>query len=389
MNENFANKLFANLNILVLERLRHDIFKIEGDIPNWLYRLCKRDLSSGMKVLITQEDIPFLGNFLIDAEAFWENPIGTKLKSGFWSEMDCDGNECFLEASAMILEERRILLVEFVEEDYREKQNIIQKAREHQLSYDQLVKENQKKDILIHCIIHDIAGQLSGINCCLALLEMENLTAKGRERLATGRKQSMKQEILVREVLEIFSAEVNSLEKFSKEGAIAPDILHVTRECVDLLNPIYALNQVKIKLNFEDKHQGNNNGNHHNPNHQDWRVVGDRQRLERVITNLAENAFRYSPSNSLVTITLTHEPDQICFTIDDEGSGVAPELVPNLFKKFTQGQGKSGRLGLGLYFCRITIERWGGAIGYMNAPGGGSRFWFNLPHASVIASINR
>lgn len=368
MNETFASRLFATLNILVLERLRKGVFQIEGTVPHWLERVCPRDISTGMKVLISQEDIPFLENFLIDAEAYWQNPTEHPLKSGFWTEIDLNGDEYYLEASAVILDERKILLVEFAEDNYREKQALIQKARENQLSYNQLVKENQKKDILIHCIIHDIAGQLSGINCCLALLEMENLTAKGRERLAIGRKQSIKQEILVREVLEIFSAEVNSLEKFSQPGAIAPNILHVTQECIELLTPVYALNKVKINLVYD-------------PQVTDWKVIGDRQRLERVITNLAENAFRHTPSHSTVTITLTPDPEFIHLTIDDEGRGVSPDLVPHLFKKFSQGQHKSGRIGLGLYFCRITVERWGGKIGYTPSPTGGARFWFSLPRS--------
>jgi hypothetical protein len=47
--------------------------------------------------------------------------------------------------------------------------------------------------------------------------------------------------------------------------------------------------------------------------------------------------------------------------------------------KFSQGKDKSGKAGLGLYFCKITLERWGGSIGYLPRPEGGSRFWFRLP----------
>ena len=53
--------------------------------------------------------------------------------------------------------------------------------------------------------------------------------------------------------------------------------------------------------------------------------------------------------------------------------------VPRLFRKYAQGGGTNGQVGLGLYFCRITVEGWGGAVGYEPAPGGGARFWFRLP----------
>ncbi len=85
-------------------------------------------------------------------------------------------------------------------------------------------------------------------------------------------------------------------------------------------------------------------------------------------------------------IDLQTDGDYILFTIDNQGSDVPPEIVNILFQKFSQGKNKSGRAGLGLYFCRITIERWGGKIGYLPNPKGGSRFWFRLSRPVSIKS---
>lgn len=219
---------------------------------------------------------------------------------------------------------------------------------------------------MIHCIIHDIAGQLSGINCCLALLEFENLTPKGKERLDIGRRQSIKQEMLIREVLDAFSAEVRSLESFDIDPKNAPNILNAARQVVEFLTPTFALNKMQLKLTCDVDAAT------------DWRVIGDKSRLERVMTNLVENAFRHSPSESTVVIELKQDDNFIVVNIDDKGSGVKPEMVASLFQKFSQGKGKTGRIGLGLYFCRITVERWGGQIGYFPLTDGGSRFWFRL-----------
>ena len=220
---------------------------------------------------------------------------------------------------------------------------------------------------MIHCIIHDIAGQLSGINCCLALLEFENLTPKGKERLQIGRKQSIRQEMLIREILDAFSAEIQSLEYFTVDAEQAPNILNAAREVIEFLTPTFALNKMHLKLVTDIDLSA------------DWKVVGDKSRLERVITNLVENAFRHSPEESTVVIDLKQDDNYIRVAIDDEGSGVPEKMVGSLFQKFSQGKGKSGRVGLGLYFCRITIERWGGEIGYSPRLEGGSRFWFSLP----------
>jgi hypothetical protein len=111
----------------------------------------------------------------------------------------------------------------------------------------------------------------------------------------------------------------------------------------------------------------------------DWKVVGEKLRLERVLTNLVENAFRHSPPDSTVTVGLEDDGNFILLSVDDDGPGVPQDISKNLFQKFSQGKDTSGRAGIGLYFCRITVERWGGTIGYSPRGEGGSRFWFRLP----------
>jgi signal transduction histidine kinase len=96
--------------------------------------------------------------------------------------------------------------------------------------------------------------------------------------------------------------------------------------------------------------------------------------------NLVDNALRYSPRNAVVTITLRPEARAIRVSVEDDGPGVPPPFVPRLFEKFSHAG--RGTTGLGLYFCRITIERWGGQIGYEPREKTGARFWFRLPVAN-------
>ena len=65
--------------------------------------------------------------------------------------------------------------------------------------------------------------------------------------------------------------------------------------------------------------------------------------------------------------------------MDDQGPGVSSEVESSLFDKFSRDHRSGGKIGLGLYFCRVTVERWGGRIGYMPRAPVGSRFWFHLP----------
>lgn len=366
MNNFITTDLLAVLNILILERINFGCFKITGTIPDWVSRFCHHKLKSGMEILIPQENFPFLENFLIDAEEFWQIDTERPIKSGLWQENDQLGNPYYFEASAIKVDQRKLLLIEWLKETYEEKQKFLQLARENELIYQKVRKENQNKEILVHCIIHDIAGQLSSINCCLALLEFENLTPKGKERLEIARKQYIKQEMLIREILVAFSTEVESLESFAIDIDKAPNILITVQEIIELLSPSFVFNNVQLRLASDIDVTA------------DWKVIGDKSHLERIISNLLENALRHSPLESTTTINLKQDDDYILFTVDDQGSGVPHELEKTLFKKFVQGQAKSGRAGLGLYFCRITVERWGGSIGYSRLTEGGSRFWFRL-----------
>ncbi|MEB3218078.1 MAG: ATP-binding protein [Nostocales cyanobacterium 94392] len=367
MSESITAEIFAALDILVLERLDVGKFKISGNIPKWVRRFCRQTFKPGMEILIPEEEFPFLENFLIDGEEYWQNNHEKRLKSGIWTDLDISGNEFHFEASVLFVNQKKILLVEMMSDAYTEKQSLIQQARENKLNYQHILKENQKKEVLIHCIIHDVAGQLSGINCCLALLELENLTEKGRERLEIGRKQTIKQEMLIREILNAFSQEVQSLESFADDVETAPDVLISVLDAIELFTPNFTLNQMRLQLSNDIDLTA------------DWRIVGDKSRLDRILANLIENAFRHSSPGSTVTINLQlTNDDSILVSVEDEGSGVPEEIADTLFQKFTQGKKKSGKSGLGLYFCKITVERWGGEIGFTPRENGGSRFWFTL-----------
>jgi signal transduction histidine kinase len=367
MNTSITNDMLTALDILGLEQINPGLFKIIGNLPDWLNQFSCKELASDTNILIPQEEFSFLKNFLIDAEEFWMNKNVKKLSSGLWTEINVTGQEYHFKAHAIFADNRKILLIEALEDSYKEHQHLLQKAREYKLIYQQLLKDNQKKEVLIHCLIHDIAVELSAISCCFALLEFENLTPKGQEYLETGIKQCLKQEMLIKDILDAFSHEVLLPENSPIDIEEAPNILTSIQEVIEFLKPNFALNHVQLQFAINiDKTI-------------DWTVVGDQSRLDRVISNLVENAYRYSGPDSTVTIGLQLDGEYVLVTVDDRGLGVPPEMVKNLFKKFSQGKDKSGRVGLGLYFCRITLERWGGMIGYLPRPEGGSRFWFRLP----------
>jgi signal transduction histidine kinase len=375
-NASLLANLFAALEIVVMEWLPGRSFRTIGTIPGWFKRLAP-------EVGSDQEDVrpgylfPFLENFLVDAEHFWQEHHTGRVSSGIWMEIDPLGHEYSLEASAICLGGQKFLLIAFPKSAYEEKHAIIQRARENSLEYQRFDKEVQKKEILLHCIVHDLSGPLTSIMLCLSLLKFETLTARGRGYVDLGIRQASKQDILIKQILDVFAAELGALQAYTTDPAEAPDAIVCAREVVEALAPACVPKEMRLLLEarLEDR--------------DDWQVVGEKSRLERVIFNLVDNALRHGPAGSVVTVGVAHDGDDILITVDDEGAGVPPNLTRTIFDKFTQGRERSGRAGLGLYFCRITVEHWGGSIGYTPRPAGGCRFWFHLPARGGIEPRSR
>jgi hypothetical protein len=86
-----------------------------------------------------------------------------------------------------------------------------------------------------------------------------------------------------------------------------------------------------------------------------------------------------------VTLGVIGDDNFLTGFVNDEGPGLPEEATaPRLFALFAKGKGeRAGKAGLGLYFCKITVERWGGTIGCENRPAVGARFWFRLPRATA------
>lgn len=115
-------------------------------------------------------------------------------------------------------------------------------------------------------------------------------------------------------------------------------------------------------------------------------VMGDEERLARVLINLVSNAVKFSPRGSVVAVTAeTIAPNVIEIAVSDRGPGVPEPFQQVIFEPFRQVEGSDSRQkngsGLGLAIAQSIIAQHGGAIGYRARPGGGATFWFTLPSA--------
>jgi len=120
-------------------------------------------------------------------------------------------------------------------------------------------------------------------------------------------------------------------------------------------------------------------------------VTGDRDRLEQVLGNLLENAVKYSPDGSDVTVTVEDEGNAYVTAVCDRGIGIPADELGQVFERFHRGRQVSstnyGGLGLGLYITKQIIERHGGSIWVESKEGEGTTFYFSLPAATEPVSL--
>ena len=109
-------------------------------------------------------------------------------------------------------------------------------------------------------------------------------------------------------------------------------------------------------------------------------VMADRRRIVQVLNNLFANAARHAPVSTPIRVAAMLDDTHVAVSITDEGRGVAPELLPHLFRNRTTGKETSGKHGLGLAICRGLVEAHGGRI-RAESPGvgRGTKFVFSLP----------
>jgi two-component system, OmpR family, sensor histidine kinase MprB len=110
-----------------------------------------------------------------------------------------------------------------------------------------------------------------------------------------------------------------------------------------------------------------------------WWVVGEPPSLERAVTNLLDNAAKWSPPGGVVRVELDHGR----LLVDDHGPGIAPDDLPHVFERFYRSEESRSMpgSGLGLSIVRQVAERHSGTVYAGSAPGGGARLALTLPGA--------
>lgn len=367
MNEALFEQLIEGERILVLERLAEDRFLILGTPPGWTALLLDAEIRPGHH-LDPAKVFVFLEHFLKGANVVWESPVPGSLTSELWTEELTTGEELTFTATARRVGGRAILLVRALGVDFEERRRVLRKARELALAHERLLKETSQKETLLHCLVHDVAGPLATVTNCFQLLEAEaGLGETGRGMVRLGASAAHRQHAMMKEMLDLFAAELDTLVRFSTDAATAPEVLDCAHAVLRSLRHNFESKGVWFELALTP------------PENLVWKVVGQREKLERVLYNLLENALRHTPPGSTITLRLADEGPAIRVSVTDEGRGLDPAVAGQLAERFPKNQPSEGKAGLGLFFCRTMIHHWGGQLGQEPDLKGGACLWFRLP----------
>jgi len=259
--------------------------------------------------------------------------------------------------------------------NYIKKQNQLTKQLEK--ANEELKYRDQLKDEFIHVAAHELKTPIQPIlGLCELLRDRKTDIEKDEEILDVIIRNSKRLMKLAEDILNV--ARIESGSFFLKKERF--DIIELIAEIMEDFEQKIVENKKNIKLFFE-LYNGNNNNK--------IIVEADKNRLCQVISNLLNNAIKFTDEGSITVIVGTkkinnNNSNEVIVSIKDTGTGIASEILPKLFTKFATKSPIAGGTGLGLFISKSIIEMHGGRIWAFNndeenKDDRGSTFTFSLP----------
>ncbi|MFA4836636.1 MAG: ATP-binding protein [Dehalococcoidia bacterium] len=230
---------------------------------------------------------------------------------------------------------------------------------DHMIEHLDLVFKSQ--DEFVSNASHDLRSPLTVLKGNLDLLKLNLGEEERKESLEAMRRTVDRMTSIVNDLLllaEVDSGHVEEQEIVSLKGLLQDALKHGQQ---------LAKNH-RVAIGREE----------------DLSVKGNAYRLGQMLTNLVDNAIRYTPDGGTITLSAYRKDEWACLEVTDTGIGIAPEHLPHLFDRFyrvDRARAKStGGTGLGLAIVKGIAERYAGKVTVSSEPGKGSTFtvWFKL-----------
>jgi PAS domain S-box-containing protein len=232
------------------------------------------------------------------------------------------------------------------------------------------------KDEFISTVSHELRTPLTSLRASLGLIQsgaLDKRPEKQRQMVEMAIGNCDRLTRLVNDILDFDGAEKRRLP-LNREPVEAIDLL---RRAADVAHG--AATQARMEFRIDAKASP---------------VFADSERVMRVLNELVTNAIKFSPPGTTIQLSAQDTAGsgpgdsasgakEVCFTVADQGRGIAQEKLERIFEPFQQGDASDSRAlggtGLGLALCRSIVEQHDGRIWAESEVGRGSRFLFTLP----------
>lgn len=245
----------------------------------------------------------------------------------------------------------------------QQKQGLLEKEQKARLSAEQA---NRTKDEFIAVVSHELRTPLNTIAGWTNILKSTELS-ENTKKLALEKieKNLRSQTKLVEELLDYSQIVSGTATLEAKEFVFAETFENVFSEVNQ------AANEKKIEFLKDNRLNGQ-------------RILGDENKIKLVIYNLLSNALKFTDAGGKVETVLSEDDGKITMRVKDNGKGISPDFLPNIFDRFTQADSSStrgsGGLGLGLTISYHIVKLHNGTLEAVSSGNGeGSEFTVIVP----------
>lgn len=222
---------------------------------------------------------------------------------------------------------------------------------------------NRSKDEFMAILGHELRNPLAPIVTAIQLMKLRDGSLFGREREIIERQ--IKHLIrLVDDLLDISRITRGKIQLTKRRVVLA----EIVAQAIETASPLLEERRHELKVSVPG----------------DLRVLGDEARLSQAIANLLNNAAKYTEKQGSISVIATREGSEIVLRVSDNGIGIAPDMLPNIFDLFVQQQQtidrSRGGLGIGLALVRSLVQLHGGSVSAFSAGlGRGTEVCIRIP----------
>lgn len=230
-------------------------------------------------------------------------------------------------------------------------------------SYAELRDLETLRDGLVHMVVHDLRSPLMALICNIEFLT-EDLQGQVEPRHVANLESALAAaehlNRMANDMLDVSRLDQNKMPV----KRVACDLSDIVRAAVANLKGIAYKREVRIQA-------------------EKLMLACDEGLICRVVENLVGNGLKHTPPDRSLSVSVTATAGGARIEVRDEGRGIPAAFKDRIFEKFATAEAQEARryhsAGLGLSFCKLTIEAHGGQIGVDSEEGRGSTFWFTLP----------